>query len=175
VCFWRVNEVTELVSGMPAPQFGDESSWVRGSDVVQGSSGSCVSFWCKMFSRNPGRRPLAYTCEWGLSDSTTVTGPWCDRPVHNEWRDVTLVVLIQSSNCNGMPLRAVVISSWHCIRKLKMISIRNVTEQFGTTADSSGFYSGGAQFEFGAGHNASCLSLSWFSLVLRANAGSKVQ
>jgi hypothetical protein len=26
--FWPVNEMTELVSGMPAPQFGDESSWV---------------------------------------------------------------------------------------------------------------------------------------------------
>jgi hypothetical protein len=24
--FWPVNEMTELVSGMPAPQFGDESS-----------------------------------------------------------------------------------------------------------------------------------------------------
>jgi hypothetical protein len=40
--FWPVNEMTELVSGMPAPQFGDESSFVRGSDLVQGSSGSCV-------------------------------------------------------------------------------------------------------------------------------------
>jgi hypothetical protein len=42
--FWPVNEMTELVSGMPAPQFGAESSWVRGSELVQGSSGSCVSF-----------------------------------------------------------------------------------------------------------------------------------
>jgi hypothetical protein len=39
-----VNETTELVSGMAAPQFEDESSWVRGSELVQGSSGSFVSF-----------------------------------------------------------------------------------------------------------------------------------
>jgi hypothetical protein len=43
--FCPVNEMTELVSGKPAPQLGDESSWVRGSELVQGSSGSCVSFW----------------------------------------------------------------------------------------------------------------------------------
>jgi hypothetical protein len=42
--FWAVNEITELDSGKPAPQFGDESSWMRGSKLVQGSSGSCVSF-----------------------------------------------------------------------------------------------------------------------------------
>jgi hypothetical protein len=38
-----VNEKTELVSGIIAPHFGDESSWVRGSELIQGSSGSCVS------------------------------------------------------------------------------------------------------------------------------------
>jgi hypothetical protein len=43
--FWPVNKMIELVSSMPAPQFGDESSWVWGSELVQGSSGSCVSFW----------------------------------------------------------------------------------------------------------------------------------
>jgi hypothetical protein len=32
--FWSVNEMTELTR-MPAPQFGDESSWVRGSELVQ--------------------------------------------------------------------------------------------------------------------------------------------
>jgi hypothetical protein len=46
VWFWPVNEVIELVSGMPAPPFGDESSLVRGTEPVQGSSGflrcSCV-------------------------------------------------------------------------------------------------------------------------------------
>jgi hypothetical protein len=26
--FWPVNEMTEIVSGMPAPQFGGESSWI---------------------------------------------------------------------------------------------------------------------------------------------------
>jgi hypothetical protein len=51
--FWLVNEIIELVSGMPAPQFVDESSWVRGSELVQGSRCSCVSFWCKMSSRTP--------------------------------------------------------------------------------------------------------------------------
>jgi hypothetical protein len=30
---------------MPAPQSGDESSWVRGSELLQGWSDSCVSFW----------------------------------------------------------------------------------------------------------------------------------
>jgi hypothetical protein len=43
--FWHVNEIIEPVSGMPAPQFGDESSWVWGSELVQDSSGSRVSFW----------------------------------------------------------------------------------------------------------------------------------
>jgi hypothetical protein len=43
--FWPVNEMIEPVSGMPAAQFGDESLWVRWSQLVQGSSGSCVSFW----------------------------------------------------------------------------------------------------------------------------------
>jgi hypothetical protein len=38
--FWPVNEMIELVSGMPAPQFGDESSLSEGSELVQGSSGS---------------------------------------------------------------------------------------------------------------------------------------
>jgi hypothetical protein len=41
--FWPVSEMIELVSGMPAPQFGDESSWVGGSELVQGSSGSEIS------------------------------------------------------------------------------------------------------------------------------------
>jgi hypothetical protein len=40
--FWPGNEMIELVSGMPAPQFADESSLVQGSDLVLGSSGSCV-------------------------------------------------------------------------------------------------------------------------------------
>jgi hypothetical protein len=43
--FWPVNEIIDLVSGMPAPQFGDESSWVQESELVKGSSGSCVLFW----------------------------------------------------------------------------------------------------------------------------------
>jgi hypothetical protein len=37
--------MTELVSGMPAPQLGDESSWVLGSELVESSRGSCISFW----------------------------------------------------------------------------------------------------------------------------------
>jgi hypothetical protein len=36
--------LTELVSGMKARQFGDESSWVRGSELFQGSSCFCDSF-----------------------------------------------------------------------------------------------------------------------------------
>jgi hypothetical protein len=42
--FWPVNEMIELVSGMPAPQLGDETLGMRGSMLVQGSNGSCVSF-----------------------------------------------------------------------------------------------------------------------------------
>jgi hypothetical protein len=58
---WPVKEMTELVSGMPAPKFYDESSWVRGLELVQGSSGSffrfdirCVRVFPKMCSRTPG-------------------------------------------------------------------------------------------------------------------------
>jgi hypothetical protein len=52
----------QLVSGMPAPQFGDESSWVRGSELVQGSSGSGVSFWLmKDVFEYPCWRPLIYS------------------------------------------------------------------------------------------------------------------
>jgi hypothetical protein len=40
--FWPVNEMTELVSGLLTPPFGDEFSSVRGSKLVQGSSGSCL-------------------------------------------------------------------------------------------------------------------------------------
>jgi hypothetical protein len=49
--FWPVNEMIELVSGMPAPQFGDKSSSVRGSELVQSSSGSCVTL-IKMKHKN---------------------------------------------------------------------------------------------------------------------------
>jgi hypothetical protein len=38
--FWPVKEMTELVSGMPSPQFGDKS-WVQGSKLVHGSGCSC--------------------------------------------------------------------------------------------------------------------------------------
>jgi hypothetical protein len=43
--FWPVNEMFELVSDMPAPQFGDESSWVQEAELVQSLGVSCVSFW----------------------------------------------------------------------------------------------------------------------------------
>jgi hypothetical protein len=39
--FWPVSGMTELVSGVPAPRLGDESSRVRGSELVLDSS---VSF-----------------------------------------------------------------------------------------------------------------------------------
>jgi hypothetical protein len=38
MCFWPFNEMIELVFGMPASQFRDESSWVRGSELVQAVS-----------------------------------------------------------------------------------------------------------------------------------------
>jgi hypothetical protein len=39
----------ELVSGMPAPHFKEESSWVRESGLVQGSCCSCSWFWLMWF------------------------------------------------------------------------------------------------------------------------------
>jgi hypothetical protein len=68
--FWPVNEMIELVSGMPAPQLGDESSWVWGSQMVQGSSGSVrslrvpskTSLRCSGGTLTPGWRPLIYLC-----------------------------------------------------------------------------------------------------------------
>jgi hypothetical protein len=57
--FWLINETIDFISGMPAPQFGDEYSWVRGSQLVQGSrfKVQAVSVFrfdlCKMFSRTP--------------------------------------------------------------------------------------------------------------------------
>jgi hypothetical protein len=60
--FWPVNKTIELLSVMPAPQFGDESSWVRGSDPNEGSKYSVFRFhWCKMFSRIRRRSSLLYT------------------------------------------------------------------------------------------------------------------
>jgi hypothetical protein len=41
--FWPVNEMTELVSGMPVPQFGDESSWVLAVPVFR-------FYLCKTYS-----------------------------------------------------------------------------------------------------------------------------
>jgi hypothetical protein len=43
--FWPVSEMSELASDMPAPQFGEESSWLLGSELVRGSSSSLVSLW----------------------------------------------------------------------------------------------------------------------------------
>jgi hypothetical protein len=45
--FWPVNEMTELVSGMPAPQFGDESS-----ECEKIRAGSKFKRFVKMSSRN---------------------------------------------------------------------------------------------------------------------------
>jgi hypothetical protein len=60
--FWAVNEMTELVSRMPAPQFGDESSWVRGSELIQGQAVPVFRYdWCKMSSRAPGSRQSPHT------------------------------------------------------------------------------------------------------------------
>jgi hypothetical protein len=42
--FWSGIEIIQLVSCMSAPSFGDESSWVRWLELVQGSSGACISF-----------------------------------------------------------------------------------------------------------------------------------
>jgi hypothetical protein len=68
--------MTEPVSGMPAPQLGDESSWVRGSELVQGSSSSVFRpDWCKIISRTPGWRPLYL--DYRLTDGGEVVGLSC--------------------------------------------------------------------------------------------------
>jgi hypothetical protein len=46
--FWPVNEMTELVSGMPAPQFGDESS-----SIARIRAGPRFMRFREMFSRDP--------------------------------------------------------------------------------------------------------------------------
>jgi hypothetical protein len=52
---WPVNEMIEFVSGMPAPQFGDEfcecedQSWFKVQAVPV-----FHLYWCKMFPRTPG-------------------------------------------------------------------------------------------------------------------------
>jgi hypothetical protein len=52
MCLWPVSEMTDLVSGVSAPQCWDESSWVRGSELDRGSSDSCVGVdWWQMLSR----------------------------------------------------------------------------------------------------------------------------
>jgi hypothetical protein len=50
----------QLVSCMPAAQFGDECSWVRGTELIQGSSGSSASFWL-MYDVFKYPRGYAYT------------------------------------------------------------------------------------------------------------------
>jgi hypothetical protein len=60
--FRPVNEMVELLSGMPVPPFEDESSRVRRSEVVQGSGGSVKCFRLpQRVTRTPGWR--APVCE----------------------------------------------------------------------------------------------------------------
>jgi hypothetical protein len=42
MCFWLVIDIIEIGSDMPAPQFGEESSRVRGSELVQTVSVFCL-------------------------------------------------------------------------------------------------------------------------------------
>jgi hypothetical protein len=42
----------DIFSGTPAPQFWDESSWMRGSELVHGWGGSCVAFWLVSLRRS---------------------------------------------------------------------------------------------------------------------------
>jgi hypothetical protein len=55
---WPVHDINQRVSGMPSPQFGNESSWIRGSELVQRASGCVRSFhvFPKMSSSIPGVR-----------------------------------------------------------------------------------------------------------------------
>lgn len=59
--FWSANEIIELVPGIPVPQFRDESSWIRGSELVRSSS---VSVGC--FLIHPK-----------TSSHTLIEGHWC--------------------------------------------------------------------------------------------------
>jgi hypothetical protein len=61
---WPVNEMIKLVSGMPAAQFGDESFWVRGSELVQSSSVS-VRWFRLLQVEDRCFRQSAHTWLWG--------------------------------------------------------------------------------------------------------------
>jgi hypothetical protein len=53
--FWPVNEMTELVSGIPAPQFRDESSWMRDQSWFKVQAIPVFRFdWRKILSRTRG-------------------------------------------------------------------------------------------------------------------------
>jgi hypothetical protein len=52
--FWPVNEMIELVSGMPAPQFRDESPWALDQSWFNVQTIIVLRFFsCKMFSFTP--------------------------------------------------------------------------------------------------------------------------
>jgi hypothetical protein len=73
--FWAINEITELVSGMPEPQFRDESSWMRESGLVQGSSGSVKCLRLALLLHRPAQflKPNQDGAAWQQS---VLSGRW---------------------------------------------------------------------------------------------------
>jgi hypothetical protein len=89
-----------FVSGMPAPQFGEESSWVRVSKLVQGSSCYCVSFrlmWdvfaytLRYLCLSPGVR-FIHEDQWPLLHVVEV---WCQG--WNRRSDSCLILVLHST------------------------------------------------------------------------------
>jgi hypothetical protein len=68
--FWAVNEMTEPVSGCQHLNSGTNLRWVWGSELVQGSSGSCVSF-CLMSD--------GFACP-RLKTTGVAELDWCNKP-----------------------------------------------------------------------------------------------
>jgi hypothetical protein len=77
--FWHVHEMAELVSGIPAPHFGDESSWMRESAGSRFRRFLClvlIDIRCfriqpKISSRTPAWWPLSYTS--GVSTNSLIS------------------------------------------------------------------------------------------------------
>jgi hypothetical protein len=74
--FWPVDEMIELISGMPTPQSEDESSWMRGSELVQNSSSSCVSFWLlyEVFTNPPEVHVHQFENHWPILHYILIAG-----------------------------------------------------------------------------------------------------
>jgi hypothetical protein len=116
--FWPVNGMIELVSGMPAPQYGDESSCEDQSRFKVQAVPMFRFDWRKILSltlggtRTPGWRPLA----WNMSDDVFPPvlnqlrtmpwrrmGEWMYRSSWTEWSaSVKTCRQLQRSGCTSL-------------------------------------------------------------------------